>query len=429
MSYGELDSRGRSRAAADRRTADSGPLGLAVLGSTGSIGRSTLQVVRAHPDKLRVVTLAARGSDPDLLAAQVAEMRPELVAVVDESAARQLAGKLPPGTQLAVGNAGVLAAAVHPRVDRLVAAMVGAAGLVPAEAALAAGIDVALANKEALVVAGRLLTTLAARTGASLLPIDSEHVALHQALRAGRGDEVRQLVLTASGGPFRTRDRSTFGTIRPEEALRHPTWAMGAKITIDSATLMNKGLELIEASHLFGVAAERIDVVVHPQSIVHSLVEYQDGSWLAQLAVNDMIFPIQYALAYPARWANTFPRLSIQELGRLDFESVDHAAFPALALARQSLDAGDSAPAVLNGANEEAVNAFLAGRISFPAIVDTVAEVLALHRAEPLPDLAAALAWDDWSRRQAANAIARIAERVQLAAGSPPPAGTAKAVG
>ena len=214
------------------------------------------------------------------------------------------------------------------------AAIVGAAGLPPVAAALGAGKSVALANKESLVVAGSLLTDLARRTGAEIVPIDSEHVALHQALRCGTREEVRRLVLTASGGPFLDRDPTTFATIRPEEALRHPTWSMGAKISVDSSTLINKGLELIEASHLFGIAPEAIDVVIHPRSLVHSLVEFRDGSWLAQLSVNDMIFPIQYALAYPQRWANDFPRLDLAELGTLEFLPLDNRRFPAVELAR-----------------------------------------------------------------------------------------------
>jgi 1-deoxy-D-xylulose-5-phosphate reductoisomerase len=391
--------------AADGAADRGSPLRLAVLGATGSIGKSTLAVVRQHPDRLQVATLAARGRDPEALAAQVAELRPEFVAVEDATAAARLRD-LCPDVRIGSGRAAVVEAAVWPGVDKVVAAMVGAAGLEPVVAALAAGRDVALANKESLVVAGPILMALARRHGASLIPIDSEHVALHQALRGGTAAEVRRLVLTASGGPFRTRDRATFATITPAEALRHPTWSMGAKISIDSATLMNKGLELIEASHLFAVDESAIDVVVHPQSIVHSLVEFRDGSWLAQLSVNDMVFPIQYALAWPERWANDFPRLPIHELGRLDFAPVDEVAFPAVGLARQALAAGQSAPAVLNAANEVAVHAFLAGEISFPAIVETVAAVLAAHRAEPLADVDAALAWDDWARRAARDRLA-----------------------
>ncbi|HSM50418.1 MAG TPA: 1-deoxy-D-xylulose-5-phosphate reductoisomerase [Thermoanaerobaculia bacterium] len=382
---------------------------LALLGATGSIGASAAEVVRHHPGHLSIAALAAHGRRVEELAALAREFGVARVAVFDEEALPALRALLPPGVEALGGMEGLLALATDPGVDRVVAAMVGAAGLEPVHAALAAGKDVALANKESLVVAGGLLTALAARTGARILPIDSEHVALHQALRAGTPEEVRRLVLTASGGPFLHRDETSWETIRPEEALRHPTWKMGAKITVDSATLMNKGLELIEASHLFGLPADRIDVVVHPQSIVHSLVEYRDGSWLAQLACNEMVFPIQYALAYPERWENTFPRLDLAALGQLTFLALDDHRFPSVRMARQALAAGPSAPAVLNAANEVAVAAFLGGEIPFPGIFDTVAEVLDRHRPEPVADLGAALAWDAWSRQEAEEVLARLA--------------------
>jgi len=382
---------------------------LALLGATGSIGESAAEVVRHHPGRLSFAALAAHGRRIEELAALAREFGVARVAVFDEEALPALRALLPAGVEALGGMEGLLALATDPGVDRVVAAMVGAAGLEPVHAALAAGKDVALANKESLVVAGGLLTALAARTGARILPIDSEHVALHQALRAGAPEEVRRLVLTASGGPFLHRDEASWEAIRPEEALRHPTWKMGAKITVDSATLMNKGLELIEASHLFNLPAERIDVVVHPQSIVHSLVEYRDGSWIAQLARNEMIFPIQYALAYPERWENTFPRLDLAALGQLAFLALDDRRFPSVRMARQALTAGPSAPAVLNAANEVAVAAFLGGEIPFPAIFDTVAEVLDRHRPEPVADLAAALAWDAWGRREAEEVLARLA--------------------
>ena len=385
---------------------------LAILGATGSIGRSTLDVVRHHPERLAVATLAARGRDPELLLALAREFRPRLLAVLEPEAGAKIRDQLPPGVRIELGEEAVVAAATHPEVDKVVAAMVGAAGLRPVEAALAAGKSVALANKETLVIAGSLLTALARRTGAALLPIDSEHVALHQALRCGTRDEVRRLVLTASGGPFLRRDAATFDAIRPEEALRHPTWSMGAKISIDSATMMNKGLELIEATHLFDLPASAIDVVVHPQSILHSFVEYRDGSWLAQLSQNDMVFPIQYALAWPERWANDFPRLPLDRLGALELEPLDEARFPAVALARRAIAANPTAPAVLSAANEVAVHAFLEGRIPFPAIVAVVEAVLAEQSGEhetDLPDLETALRWDDWARRRAAERLAALA--------------------
>lgn len=382
---------------------------LALLGATGSIGDSTLEVVRHHPDRLAISTLGALGRNPESLLALVREFRPRLLAVVDPAVARDLRPQLPPGVEIASGPESLVAAATHPEVDKVVAAIVGAAGLPPVAAALAAGKPVALANKESLVVAGRLLTDLARRTATEIVPIDSEHVALHQALRAGSRDEVRRLVLTASGGPFLHRDPTTFASIRREEALRHPTWSMGAKISIDSSTLINKGLELIEASHLFGIRPDAIDIVVHPRSLVHSLVEFCDGSWLAQLSVNDMIFPIQYALAYPERWPNEFPRLALAELGTLEFLPLDNRRFPAVELARAALAAGESAPAVLNAANEVAVHAFLDGEIGYPDIVATIAEVLAGHHAEALADLDTALEWDRWGRQRATEALSKRA--------------------
>jgi 1-deoxy-D-xylulose-5-phosphate reductoisomerase len=379
---------------------------LAILGATGSIGTSALAVVEHHPERLAVATLAARGRDPGKLAALARRFRPKLLAVVDEQAAAGLRGELPAGVELAVGESALVEAATHPDVDKVVAAIVGAAGLAPVAAALAAGKRVALANKESLVVAGRILTRLAAEHGGEIVPVDSEHAALHQALRCGSRAEVRRLVLTASGGPFLRRDGATFATIRPDEALRHPTWSMGAKISIDSATLVNKGLELIEATHLFDVPASAIDVVVHPQSILHSFVEFRDGSLLAQLSVNDMIFPIQYALAWPERWENEFPRLALEKLGALELLPLDEERFPAVALLRRAVEAGESAPAVANAANEVAVHAFLEGRIGFPAIVETVAATLEAHRPAAVASLEEALDWDRWGRERAAARIA-----------------------
>lgn len=375
-------------------------IGIALLGATGSIGASTLRVVAAHPDRLRIVALASAGRDLDALETAAKATRAEVVAVADEAGARQLASRLP-GVEVLAGADGVAAAAVASGVDRVVAAIVGAAGLPPVWAALDQGRDVALANKEALVVAGPLLTALARARGAALLPVDSEHAALHQALRCGERGEVARLVLTASGGPFRSRPRDSWHTITVAEALRHPTWTMGAKISVDSATLVNKALELIEARHLFDVAPERLDAVVHPQSIVHSFVEFVDGSVIAQLSPNDMAFPVQYALSYPHRWEAPAPRLPIEQLGRLDFEPVDQERFPAIDLARAALLAGPSAPAVFNGANEVAVAAFLAGALPFVAIPAVLEHALALHAPAPLESIEDALAWDRWGRQAA----------------------------
>jgi 1-deoxy-D-xylulose-5-phosphate reductoisomerase len=378
---------------------------LALLGSTGSIGGSALEVVRHHPDRLAIETLATFGRKLDELERQTLEFRPSLVAVYDEARAAEFAGRAPDGVKVVSGEAGVLEAATASGVDRVLAAMVGAVGLKPVHAALSAGKDVALANKESMVVAGPMLTALARSKGVEIVPVDSEHAALHQTLRASDHAEVRRLVLTASGGPFRQRDISTWGEIKPQEALKHPTWDMGAKISVDSATLMNKGLELIEARHLFDVSPERIEVVIHPQSIVHSMVEFCDGCWLAQLSVNDMIFPIQYALSYPERWDNEFPRLEPWELGRLEFEEVDPVKFPTIDLVRAALAMGDSGPAVLNAANEVAVEAFLAERIAFSSIVPTVESVLEAHQPVAVETLEEALAWDRWGRERAEETL------------------------
>ena len=378
---------------------------LAILGSTGSIGRSTLEVVRHHADRLEVTALAAFGSDLERLAAQAAEFGPRRIAVADEAAAGELRGRLDPGIEVDGGAEALVRLAVDSEVDRVVAAIVGAAGLAPVHAALAAGKDVALANKESLVVAGSLLRQVADRSGAAILPIDSEHAALHQALRCGGRGEVRRLVLTASGGPFLDRDPETWSAIEPDDAVRHPTWDMGAKISVDSATLMNKGLELIEARHLFDLPSERIEIVVHPQSVVHSMVEFCDGSWIAQLAVHDMALPIQYALAYPERWSNRFRRLEPSELGTLEFRPVPAALGRAIELAQGVLEAGDSAAAVLNAANEAAVSAFLAGRIPFPRILALVSDAVEAHRAEPIASLDDALGWDAWGRERVAGAL------------------------
>jgi len=374
---------------------------LTVLGCTGSIGRSTLEVVRHQPDRLAVHGLAAYGNQPDELLRQVEEFQPVRLAVVAQDAAGRLRSQLPASVELLVGEEGVLELASDAAAHRLVAAVVGIAGLPAVHAALDVGLDVALANKESLVVAGGLLRSVAERSGAQVLPIDSEHAGLHQALMGHRVDDVRRLVLTASGGPFRARPVEQWDTITPAEALAHPTWKMGDKISIDSATLMNKGLEIIEAVHLFGLPIERIDVVVHPQSKIHALVEFRDGAWIAQMAPNDMVYPIQYALSLPQRWENSFPRLQPEELGRLEFEAVDEERFPAIGLARAAFEAGESAPAVLNAANEVAVRAFLSGRLAFVGIIGLVREVLERHQPRPLAGLEDALEWDRWARGQA----------------------------
>ncbi len=384
---------------------------LTILGSTGSIGRNTLRVVEAHPSRLRVVALAA-GSNVEMLARQIERHRPAVVSVAS-AAARDALGRLIDlrGLRVGVGEAGMSEAATHEDAQLVVAAAVGALGLVPTYRALQAGKDVALANKETLVMAGELMVAEAERRGARILPIDSEHCALHQCLDGRRPEEVRRLVLTASGGPFRNRPRGSFAAITPAEALQHPTWSMGRKITIDSATLMNKGLEVIEARWLFGAPPERVDVLIHPQSIVHSLVEFVDGSLLAQLAVTDMRVPIQYALGYPERWDSPLPRLDLGRSLSLEFEPPDRERFPCLGLAYRAIGAGGACPAVLNAANEEAVQAFLDERIPFAAIPDCVAEVLGGFERGSAASLEDVLAADAWSRRNAAAVLSQAASR------------------
>jgi 1-deoxy-D-xylulose-5-phosphate reductoisomerase len=383
--------------------------GLSILGSTGSVGGNVLRVVEAFPDRLRVVGLSA-GTNVERLAAQVAAHRPRVVSVATAAAAEAL-GRLVDlrGIEVGVGVEGAVRVATHPEARTVVAAAVGAVGLVPTYRALEAGKDVALANKETLVMAGELMVARARESGSRLLPIDSEHCALHQCLDGRRPEEVRRLVLTASGGPFRTRPRESFAAITQAEALNHPTWSMGRKITIDSATLMNKGLEVIEARWLFGVEAERVEVLIHPQSLVHSMVEFVDGTVMAQLGVTDMRLPIQYALSHPERWEAAIPGLDFARALSLDFQPPDRERFPCLGLAYGALRAGGSMPAVLNAANEEAVGAFLGERIGFTAIADCVAAVMDDHRPAPLRALDDVLAADAWARERATRALGRPA--------------------
>ena len=381
---------------------------LVVLGSTGSVGVQTLAVAEAFPDRYRVVGLAA-GRRIELLAEQVARFRPAVVSVADAEGAASLRQRLGPGVRIEVGEPGLEAVAVEPA-ELVVAALVGAVGLGPTLAAIRAGRDVALANKEVLVMAGALVTREVRARGLRLLPVDSEHSALFQALAGQRAEDVARLVLTASGGPFRTWPAERIAAASVEDALRHPNWSMGPKITVDSATLMNKGLEVIEARWLFDVPPERVDVVVHPQSIVHSLVEFVDGSVIAQLGPPDMRIPIAVALAHPERLPLGLPRLDLPKLAQLDFEAPDRARFPALDLAYAALAADELAPAALNAANEEAVAAFLAGAIPFPEIAATNAAVLERHLAR------SAGAARDLADVLAADASARAAARERLPA-------------
>jgi 1-deoxy-D-xylulose-5-phosphate reductoisomerase len=382
--------------------------GVAILGSTGSIGLSTLDVVRRHPDRFRVVALAARSNGARLLE-QCLEFRPFVAALAESAAAdglRQELARHECATRVLAGEAGLEAAASLPEAAQVMAAIVGAAGLKPTLAAAAAGKRVLLANKESLVCAGRLLMEAVRRSGAELVPIDSEHNAVFQclpqpAVAGTRAAGVRRIVLTASGGPLRGCSPEALEAVTPEQAVAHPNWSMGRKISVDSATLMNKGLELIEACWLFGVGPSVVDVVVHPQSVIHSMVEYTDGSVLAQLGNPDMRTPIAHAMGWPDRIESGVKSLDLVEVGRLDFEAPDLERFPCLRLAREAAEAGGTAPAVLNAANEVAVAAFLEGRLNFTGIAGVIDSVLNRHEIRPVSELADALAADGWAREAA----------------------------
>jgi len=386
---------------------------IAILGSTGSIGRNALAVVDAHPDRLQVVGLAA-GENHELFADQIARYRPRVAAMATGSALDRLkqSGAVGGVTIEGVGRDGLAAVASHPDVDIVVCASSGTDGLEAVLAAIERGTTIALANKEVLVMAGGIVTEAAARTGALILPVDSEHNAIHQCLHGRAPSEVRRLVLTASGGPFRGRSPSDLAAVSADEALRHPTWRMGRKITIDSATLMNKGLEVIEAHWLFNARADQIDVLIHPQSVVHSMVELADGSIIAQLGVADMRLPIQYALSYPDRWASSLPSLDLAKAGRLDFDVPDTDAFPCLRLAYHALDAERSLPVVLNAANEVAVSRFLDGQIGFTAIAHVIEATMDAHAPAQVRTLQEARAVDDWARGFSAEIVRRIQLRV-----------------
>jgi 1-deoxy-D-xylulose-5-phosphate reductoisomerase len=372
---------------------------VAILGSTGSIGVQALDVASRFPDRFEVVGLAA-GRNVARLAEQVRRFRPRLVSAGDEGAARELRALVPAGTEVLAGDAGAVAVATHPDVDFVLAAISGGAGLRSTAAAVEAGKAIGLANKESLVLAGELLMARAEARGVAILPVDSEHSAIHQSLVGHNRGEVRRLILTASGGPLRTMPAAELAAVTPERALKHPNWSMGDKITIDSATLMNKGLEVIEARWLFGVEPRRIDIVVHPESIVHSMVEYIDGSMVAQLGVSDMRGPISYAMGHPERLPLDLAPLDLGRLGKLTFEPPDAARFPAFTLAYRALEIGGTAPAVLSGADEAAVAAFLARRCRFTDIADACAAALDAHGAEPVRSVEQALAASEWGRRE-----------------------------
>ncbi len=386
---------------------------LALLGSTGSIGRSTLDVVATFPERFEVVAMAA-GGKVELLGEQVVRFRPRLVSVREAADAARLAARLPAGLGVDVqwGPAGAAAVATHPDADLVVSAIVGAAGLEPTYAAIRAGKSVAVANKEPLVMAGALVMAEAARQGVQVLPIDSEHSAIFQSLCGHQKRDVRRIILTASGGPFLGLPKERLAHVTVEEALNHPNWRMGPKITIDSATLMNKGLEVIEAAWLFGIEPERIAIHIHPQSIVHSMVEYIDGSVVAQMGIPDMRGPIAYALAYPDRLPVPLPPLDLCALSGLTFLAPDHDRFPAVSLAYRAARTGGSLPAVLNAANEVAVAAFLAGRLPFTGIPAVIEAAMDEHVPVPLASLADVLAADAEGRRLAERALARFVDPV-----------------
>jgi 1-deoxy-D-xylulose-5-phosphate reductoisomerase len=377
---------------------------VSILGSTGSIGTQALDVIAAEPDRFRVMGLGANRS-VDALVAQARSVHPDAVAIGDADLAAELKEQVPAGVEVLAGTDGL--AELASRADVALNAVVGFAGLPVTLAALGAGRRLALANKESLIAAGPVVQPARRTPGAELVPVDSEHCAVHQCLEGAGTEDVARLLITASGGPFRGRGRADLAAVTVDDALAHPTWSMGPKITVDSSTLMNKGLEVIEAHELFGIDYDRIDVVVHPQSVVHSMVEFTDGATVAQLSLPDMRLPIGYALAWPDRLATPFGRIDWGELGRLDFEPPDREGFPCLGLAYEAGHAGGSAPAWLSAANEVAVEAFLQERISWLAISEVIADVLGQHEAIELDSVAAVLEAD----RQARELAGRMVER------------------
>ena len=374
-----------------------------LLGSTGSIGTSTVTVANDLPDDIRLVGLAA-GGNAELLAGQAREFRPELISIGSPEKADDLRPQLD-GIRVASGDEGLIELATLPSANIVLIAIVGTAGLQPALAAIRAGKDIAVASKEILVMAGEIVMAEARKHGVRVLPVDSEHSAIFQCLDGRTPESVRRLILTASGGPFRETPAGQFADITVEQALKHPSWVMGRKITIDSATMFNKGLEMIEARWLFGIPMPRVDVVVHPQSVVHSMVEFVDGSILSQLSTPDMCLPIQYALTCPSRAASERVQTDLAALGRLDFEAPDLAKFPALGQARRAGEVAGTLPAVLNAANEIAVDAFCDGQTSFPGISDAVGQVMDRHELIGQPSLEQILQADAWARETARDVL------------------------
>jgi len=377
-----------------------------VLGATGSIGESALKVARDIPDRMEIVGLAAN-SNAKKLAATANETRAQSVCLVDETKIDILKRELDYEPRIFTGQEGLLEIACLTNAEMVLVAIVGTGGLRPTLAAIKAGKDLAVASKEILVMAGEIVMREARENGVNVLPVDSEHNAIFQCLEGKSSSDVRRIILTASGGPFRETPRKDFNSIIPEQALKHPTWNMGPKITIDSATLFNKGLEMIEAHWLFGVEMKRVEVVIHPQSIVHSMVEFADGSTLAQLSYSNMCFPIQYAVTWPDRVPNTLPPLDFSKLSRLEFFTPRYDDFPALNLARRAGETGGTLPAVMNAANEVAVAGFLNGQVRFPDIWKIVDEVMNRHASVAHPDLNAILQADQWARKEARGMLDR----------------------
>jgi 1-deoxy-D-xylulose-5-phosphate reductoisomerase len=373
-----------------------------LLGSTGSIGTSTIKVADDLPDRIRLIGLAA-GNNVELLLEQTRKHRPAVVSISDPAKARELQGLLGTGTEVVAGTEGLVKLATMPAADIVLIAIVGTAGLQPALAAIRAGKDIAVASKEILVMAGEIVMREAREHGVKVLAVDSEHSAIFQCLDGKPPESVRRLWLTASGGPFRATPKGAFPGISVERALKHPSWVMGRKITIDSATLFNKGLEMIEARWLFDIEMGRVSVVVHPQSVVHSMVEFVDGSMLAQLSTPDMCLPIQYALTYPDRAPSERVQTNLAKLGSLTFEEPDPERFPALELARRAGETGGTLPAVLNAANEVAVEAFVNGQVSFPGISELVRRTMDRHQVVAHPTLGQIIEADAWARDEAAR--------------------------
>jgi 1-deoxy-D-xylulose-5-phosphate reductoisomerase len=379
---------------------------ISILGSTGSIGRTTLDVVSRFPDRFRIIGLAAKGSI-QLLEDQIKACGPEVVAVCDESAGRELKKKNLPA-EILIGEKGLEEVAALEQADVVVSAIVGSAALMPTFAAVNAGKEIALASKECLVMAGSIIMSEALKKGVEIIPVDSEHSAIFQCLDGRQGQDVKKIILTASGGAFLGKDLSELEAVTPEEALKHPNWSMGKKITIDSATMMNKGLEVIEAHWLFGLPAEKIEVLLHPQSIVHSMVEFIDGSVIAQMSVPDMSGPISYALSYPERLADILPPLDLSEVGGLTFKKPDMSKYPCLSLAYDALRTGGTMPCVLNAANEAAVDAFLDKKILFTQIPSVVSDTMSQHQLSEGRTIEDIINASDRARQSAENLIKLI---------------------